>query len=69
MEKYIGKHESSWIKQLVRTDKIIKLERTSVKYYILTVRDKEQAHRVNKTKISLEMTPCQRDIEPRRTNM
>ena len=62
MANFCEKQASSWLKN--GGEKIVlKVGRISTKNYILTVQEKQQARIGNKTKIILEITPYQREIE------
>ena len=62
MANFCEKQASSWLKN--GGEKIVlKVGRISTKNYILTVPEKQPARIGNKTKIILEITPYQREIE------
>ena len=62
MANFCEKQASSWLKN--GGEKIVlKVGRISTKNDIFTVQEKQQARIGNKTKIILEFTPYQREIE------
>ena len=56
------------VQNLGRNKKLIKVGRISEKYDILRFEGKCMALIGNKTKVSLEITPAQRELEARRLN-
>ena len=48
------------------TKRVLNVSKISEKYDILSIQEKQQAHRVNKTKINLKLSPWQREIDPQR---
>ena len=54
---------------LGRTKRFLRVVKIRAKYDNLKIQEKHIAHRVNKTNINLETTPCKREVEERRLNV
>ena len=59
----VSEHASYWFKKMGITKKLLMVVKISGKYDILTVQDKYQAHKGNKTKKSHEIIPWGRELE------